>query len=84
MEKLIEELKTLFDSIICLCADGPEFHNKLQLVDLIGKEAGKGYNICKTALQQKDSGDTLTRKEKCPECGAVCPHRIGCYKTFDP
>ena len=43
----LKRLKYLFDSIVCLCAEGPEFHSKLELVEYIQKEAVKGYNLCK-------------------------------------
>lgn len=46
----IEEVKNLFDSITCLCVEGPEFHTKMELMDIIIKEAVKGYNLCKKDL----------------------------------
>jgi len=52
MKDTIEKLQRLFDSISCLCAEGPEFYGKIALVEAIGREAMKGYDICKDALQQ--------------------------------
>ena len=37
-EKEIAKLQSLFDSIVCLAVEGPEFHTKLELMDAIKKE----------------------------------------------
>ena len=44
----VRELNNILESILCLCSEGPEFHNKLELVDIIAKEASKGLQILKT------------------------------------
>ena len=46
----IIELRNLFVSIICLAAEGPEFHTKLELMKAIIQEANKGYGICVSLL----------------------------------
>lgn len=53
----IEEVKNLFDSITCLCAEGPEFYTKMELMDIIVKEAVKGYNLCKSCLRSEEEND---------------------------
>ena len=40
-------LMDIFDSIVCLAVEGPEFHTKLELMKAIEKEAIKGYVLCK-------------------------------------
>lgn len=45
------EAKHLFESITCLCAEGPEFHTKMELLEAISREAVKGFNFCKEALK---------------------------------
>ena len=50
MKKDIEKCKDLFESISCLCCEGPEFMSKMKLMSAIGKEANKGYDICKRHL----------------------------------
>jgi hypothetical protein len=47
MNKTIKELKTIFESISCLCAEGSEFCTKLELTDAIQRDAMKGYKLCK-------------------------------------
>lgn len=51
MEETIECIKDLFDSITCLCAEGPEFHTKMELMDLILERSMAGYDICKDMLE---------------------------------
>jgi len=46
----LQKLQSLFDSIICLAMEGPEFHTKLELMEAIEKEATKGYELCKRHL----------------------------------
>ena len=43
----VREANKIFDSITCLCAEGVEFMDKLQLADAIVKEAMKGYELTK-------------------------------------
>ena len=52
MKEIIEELKDIFESISCLCAEGPEFCTKLELTDAIQKETMHGYEICKSYLDR--------------------------------
>ena len=68
MKNIIEQAKDLFESITCLCAEGPEFMKKLELTEAISKEAIKGFNLCKENLQQQDSAD------KCDSCDYYCKH----------
>ncbi len=64
MKTTIEECKDFFESIMCLCVEGPEFHTKMELVDIILAEATNGYNLCKS-VEQADSADA----ETCERCG---------------
>lgn len=41
----VREANKLFDSILCLCCEGPELLSKIDLVECIKKEAMKGYNL---------------------------------------
>lgn len=41
----LEEARELFDSIICLCVEGREVVTRKHLLDVIQKEAEKGYEI---------------------------------------
>jgi len=50
MKKDIEKCKDLFESISCLCCEGPEFMTKMELMSAIAKDAGSGYDICKRNL----------------------------------
>lgn len=50
MKKDIEKCKDLFESISCLCCEGPELMSKMELMSAINKDAGKGYDICKRHL----------------------------------
>ena len=43
----VRELDKILLSILCLCSEGPEFYTKLELVDIIAKEANKGLEITK-------------------------------------
>ena len=64
MKSEIEKCKDLFESILCLCSEGPEFYSKLELMDTIIKEASKGYGICKSH-QPEDSADTYSDPGGC-------------------
>jgi len=46
----IEESKQLFENIMCLCSEGPEFMNKIEICEAIIKEATKGFELCKSQL----------------------------------
>jgi len=50
-EQTLKQCKDLFESISCLCAEGPEFMGKLQITEAVLKDAMKGYNLCKEALK---------------------------------
>ncbi|KPK01869.1 MAG: hypothetical protein AMK71_04165 [Nitrospira bacterium SG8_35_4] len=57
MRDTIEKAKNLFGSIICLRAEGIEFFSQKEILDSIMKEACKGYDLCKEALQQSVEAD---------------------------
>ena len=42
----IEEIKNIFDSIICLAVEGPDATSIRAVINKIIKEAGLGYNLC--------------------------------------
>jgi len=42
----IEEIKNIFDSIICLAVEGPDATSIRVVINKIIKEAGRGYNLC--------------------------------------
>jgi len=46
----LEEARNLFESIICLCAEGREVVAREHLLDAIEKEAVKGYEATKEAI----------------------------------
>lgn len=52
-DEKIAELQSLFDSIVCLTVEGPEYHTKLELMDAIKKEAIKGYDLCRHHLTSR-------------------------------
>lgn len=43
----IEQAREIFETIMCLCAEGPDVLRKMELVDLILKEAVRGFDLCK-------------------------------------
>ena len=43
----LEKAQELFESITCLCVEGPEFHTRKELMESILREAEKGYGFCK-------------------------------------
>ena len=51
----VAKLRNLFDSIVCLAAEGPELHPKLDLMEAIIEEATKGYDICACHLTSQCS-----------------------------
>jgi len=63
---MIRKVKDIFESITCLCAEGPEFHGKMELVELIAKEAVKGYFLCRAERSVSMAGFEISYKE----CGA--------------
>jgi len=70
MREQITELKDIFDSIICLAVEGPEFCTKLKLMDAIQKEAMKGYKLCKRHLSSPIHSDRVT-PHFCEHCGRI-------------
>lgn len=46
----IEEIKNIFDSIICFCVEGVEFMGRTELALKISEEAAKGYKLCQNAV----------------------------------
>jgi len=73
MKEDIKKCQELFDSISCLCCEGPEFMSKIELMSAIGKDAGKGYDICKRHLIANAPDTNIVR---CAVCGdgmeAIC------------
>jgi len=69
LERTGERWKRIFDSIICLTAEGPEYHTKLELMEIIQKEAVHGYELCKRYLTNQSSG----QEKVCPKCGETEP-----------
>ena len=47
----IEQAKTLFDCITCLCVEGPEVTPPRELREAILKDALRGYYLCKSTLE---------------------------------
>ena len=43
----IQEIQQLFNSIICLCVEGPECVSRRKLMDAILRKAEKGHAITK-------------------------------------
>ena len=52
IDQIIEQLQRLFESISCLAVEGPEFHTKMEICDIIAKEAARGYDICKSIKKE--------------------------------
>ena len=50
----IEEIKNLFDSIMCLCVEGVEFMGRVELALKISEDAARGYKICRRHLNKID------------------------------
>ncbi len=46
METKINSIKEAFESILCLCAEGVEFLNKVDLAKVIVSEANRGIKVC--------------------------------------
>jgi len=46
----IEEIKNIFDSIICLAVEGPDATSMIAVINKIIKEAGRGYNLAERHL----------------------------------
>ena len=77
MKKDIEKLRTIFESISCLCAEGPEFCTKLELTDAIQKDAMKGYNFCKRLLSPNNPVELTASKKPNHSC-KFCQHLAMC------
>ena len=46
MKTNLKEIQLIFDSILCLCIEGPEVCTKADLIEAIVKETEKGYALC--------------------------------------
>ena len=46
----MNEIRDIFESILCLCSEGTEFMDKVQLSETISKEAVKGIDACKKVI----------------------------------
>ena len=42
----IEEIKEVFNSIMCLAIEGPEVMRSIEIIDKIAKESERGYVLC--------------------------------------
>ena len=75
----IEEIKNIFNSIICLAVEGPDATSVRAVINSIIKEAGRGYNLADSHLTQQSSGretpcdycsiEDLCVQNFCPRCG---------------
>jgi len=72
----IEEIKNIFDSIICLAVEGPEVMRCIKVVEKIRKEAEKGYDLADRYLTPAEA-DT---EKPCPWCSDMDL----CISTFCP
>lgn len=52
----IEEIKNIFNSIICLAVEGVEVIRPMVVIDKIAKEAEKGYDLVGRHLTSQSSG----------------------------
>ena len=50
----IEEMKDIFNSIVCLCVEGVEFMDRVELALKISEDATRGYKICQKHLNKID------------------------------
>ncbi len=46
MKTRIKNIKSLFESILCLCSEGVEFLSNVELAESIQKEANEGFKEC--------------------------------------
>jgi len=78
-KEIIMKLQNLFESIICLAVEGPEFFTKLELMDAIQKEAMQGHELCKRHLSSKSSGrdEAELNEGICPMCHGPVPGKCG-------
>ena len=52
----INDVKSIFESIICLMAEGSEFYPTGDLLTLICAEAQRGYDLCEKIEKEINSG----------------------------
>ena len=52
----INDVKSIFESIICLRAEGSEFHPTGDLLTLMCAEAQRGYDLCSKAEKEIEAG----------------------------
>jgi len=50
-EDKIRECQLLFNSILCLCAEGVEVMERKALYEAIAKDANRGHSICGEVLE---------------------------------
>ena len=50
MKGRIQNIRILLESILCLCAEGPEFMDKIPLVERIAKDAALATKVCDELL----------------------------------
>ena len=62
MEPKINSIKEAFESILCLCAEGVEFLNKVDLAKVIVSEANRGIKVCDELEQIELAYDRLEKK----------------------
>ena len=63
----LENAMFLFESITCLCAEGPEFMGNLDLCKVIERDAARGFELCGEALKlERASG-----AQRCGACGGT-------------
>ena len=54
----IQEIKNIFDSIICLAVEGPDATSIRAVINQIIRQAGHGYNLCDCHLTSHDQAET--------------------------
>ncbi|KKL62083.1 hypothetical protein LCGC14_2188810 [marine sediment metagenome] len=59
MKTKIDNIKEAFKSILCHCAETTEFLNKSQILELIAKEASRGWNECNELEETRKEVDGL-------------------------
>ena len=68
----IEKIKFCFESILCLCSEGPEFMNKVSLCNLVMKEANIGMDLCNDNPPcSVCSEPSKVHLDFCKRCGAA-------------
>jgi len=73
----IEEIKNIFDSIICLAVEGAELFSATKIINSIYKEAEKGYNLVSCHLTPAEDGQ-VKLSEICQDCIDEFGHPENC------